>query len=42
MSTAAPINLIQRVRRQEGSTERSGAVIPKEESPGAESLGGPR
>ena len=42
MSTAAPINLNQHMRRQEGSTERSGAVIPEEESPGAESPGGPQ
>lgn len=39
MSTAAVINLIQRVRRQEGRPEGSGAAIPKLETNGAESAG---
>lgn len=33
---AAITNLIQHVRRQESSTGGSGAMIPKEESGGAE------
>lgn len=36
MSTAAVINLIQHVRRLEGSAEDSGAVIPKAEGRGVE------
>lgn len=39
MSTAAAINLIQHMSRQEGSTESSEAVIPEKESHRAESLG---
>lgn len=39
MSTAAVINLIQHVRRQEGHPEGSGAAIPKLEGHGAEPSG---